>query len=238
MATVLLLHGFPLDGTMWAPQVRALEAAGHRVLTPTLEVLPAGNRTLDAWAGQIRDLIVREAGGRAVVGGLSMGGYLLMALLRAHPSCVGAAIFLDTRAEADGAEGRAGRLKMIEQVQAHGTEGVIEPLLGRMLNKSASEEVREQLRTIMRQQAVERVVSAQAAMAQRRDQTDLFPTLKMPTLFICGSADALTPPAMMRGLAAKTAGARFVEIAGAGHMSNLENAGAVNAALLEFLQGL
>lgn len=244
--TMVLLHGFPLDGTSWEPQRAALEAAGHRVLTPHLPgfgdpaapALAGESCSMEGFARVVRDLIVGEAGGRAVVGGLSMGGYVLMALLRDFPETVEAAIFLDTKAEADSAEARSGRLKMIGEVRKHGTEAAVETMLGRVLSPGASEALKQQVRTIMRRQAVEAVCGAQWAMAYRRDQRAVLAALRVPALFVVGDADALTPPALMRALAERTAGGQFVEIAGAGHQSNLEKPVEVSAALAAFVAQL
>jgi 3-oxoadipate enol-lactonase len=90
----------------------------------------------------------------------------------------------------------------------------------------------------MRRQSAAAFCGAQGAMAQRRDQSDLLPMLRVPTLFVAGSADILTPPALVRGMAERTPGSQFVEIPSAGHQSNLENPAAVNAALLGFLARL
>ena len=257
MKTIVLLHGFPLDAGMWEPQRDALENAGFHVITPTMPFfgpppLAVGRNAADypllqapalevssmeSWARKVNEIIVHEAGGKAIVAGLSMGGYVLMALLRAHPEAVRAAIFLDTKAAEDSPEPRVGRLKMIEDVKAHGTAGVIQTMLPKLLTPQADEGVRKTLRTIMARQRPEAVCGAQWAMAHRRDQTDLLPSLEIPTLFIAGAADALTTPAMMAQMAEQARG-KFVEIPRAGHQSNLEQPDAVNAALTAFVTGI
>ena len=141
MAHVVLIHGFPFDGSMWRRQVGFLTGLGHVVLTPDLPgfgvgamvPMPLEEASMEAYAEHVYGIIMQEARGHAVVGGLSMGGYVLMALLREHPECVQGAMFIDTRAEADTAEGRANRLKSIEDVGAQWDGGVIDGLCGRLL---------------------------------------------------------------------------------------------------------
>jgi pimeloyl-ACP methyl ester carboxylesterase len=71
-------------------------------------------------------------------------------------------------------------------------------------------------------------------MAQRPDVTALFPEFDLPALLICGQHDAISPPEEMRGIASAMPQAKFVEIAGAGHMAPLEKSAEVNAAIREF----
>src|SRR4051794_27875796 len=114
MVPILLIHGFPLDGTMWRHQAEFLRSRGHEVLTPNLPgfgdppamASPAkGQATMESYAATIHGIIQQLPGKQAVVGGFSMGGYIMLALLREHPECVAAAMFIDTRAEVDTPEG-------------------------------------------------------------------------------------------------------------------------------------
>ena len=192
--------------------------------------------TIEAYADFVHSLITALAE-KPIVGGLSMGGYVLLALLRKYPADVAGAVLVDTRAEADTAEARAARLKAIEDVRAHGTAGLINAMLPRLLSAQASEALKGRVRGIMERQSPAAVVAAQTAMAQRPDQTDLLPTIKIPTLIIVGQQDIMTPPAVARSMHERIPGSKLVEIAGAGHMSPMEEPGPVNAALMEFMAG-
>jgi len=239
--TIVLMHGFPMDGSMWRPQAEALRAAGHTVLTPSLPGFggtAAWGKTqysIEAMAEVVRDVVVREANGRAVVGGFSMGGYVLLALLRDFPEVVKAAMFIDTRPEADTAEARETRLKSIETVTAQGTGPVVEGMLGRLLSKYAGEAVKAEARGIMEKQSAEGVIGAQWAMSRRRDQTDLLGEIKVPSLVVVGDSDAITPPSVAMHMHNRIEGSMLVQIAHAGHLANLEQPEAVNHAIKTFL---
>ena len=245
MHPIVLLHGFPLDGEMWKLQAEFLRSLGHTVLTPNLPgfggpggtpPLPRDGSTMEAFAGEVRQLILREAGGKAVVGGFSMGGYVLLALLREHPECVAAAMFIDTRAEADSAEARAGRLKSIDDVTREGTTTkVVEGMVAKVMAKKPSPAVKEQVRTIMQRQTPEAVICALSAMSARRDQTDLLATLKLPVLIIVGAEDAVTPPSVALGMQSHMAHAMLAQAVSAGHMAPMEQPASVNSTIHSFL---
>jgi pimeloyl-ACP methyl ester carboxylesterase len=171
---------------------------------------------------------------KPLVAGLSMGGYVLLALLRAHPEDAAGAIFIDTRAEADSPEARANRLKSIEDIRAHGTGNAIGALMPRLLAPEAAPAVRSAVREIMSRQPPAACIAALAAMANRRDQTDFLPRIAVPSLVIVGDRDVITPPPAARTIQSGIPGARLVEIPGAGHMSPMEAPDAVNAALHAF----
>jgi len=238
---IVLIHGFPLDSAIWAPQKAALEAAGHRVFTPDLPgfgsapAWPQDRCSIEAFAHGIHELIRGQIGEPAIVGGLSMGGYILLALLRAHPESVRAAMLFDTRPDPDTPEARATRLKTIAEVPTQGTAALVETMLSRVVGKRADNQVRAQVRAIMARQSVEGIVGAQWAMAHRQDQTHLLATLQMPVLLVVGADDVITPPSVALNMHNHMRHAMLVQIAGAGHLANFEAPEPVNEALQTFL---
>jgi pimeloyl-ACP methyl ester carboxylesterase len=244
---IILLHGFPFDGGMWERPVELLQApegGGLHVLAPDLPGFgaaplvpaPAADRaSIESFAEDVHQLI-RHRGGRAVVGGFSMGGYILLALLRAFPRDVAGAMFISTRADADSPEARAIRLQSIEGVRTKGTAGLVETMIGRLLGPNPKPELKQKMRELMSRQSAEAVIAAQSAMARRRDQTDLLPELRVPALIVAGAADVVAPPAVARGMQGLIRGSRMVEIPDAGHMTPLEAPEAVAAAIQEFVK--
>lgn len=236
---IVLIHGFPLDSGMWDPQASALRAKGYQVLTPDLPGFgqaPPGNSlpSMESFAEDIHRLINLH-GGKAVVGGLSMGGYVTLALLRDFPENVAAAMLFDTRADPDSAEARQNRLQSIEQMKADGPGKLIDTLLGKLLSKHARPPLTECLRGLMQRQRVETIIAAQQAMARRHDQTDLLAQLKIPLLLVVGAEDGITPPSVAMALHNHVPHSMLVQIAHAGHMSNLEQPERVTAAIETFL---
>jgi pimeloyl-ACP methyl ester carboxylesterase len=245
---VVLLHGYPLDHRMWAPQIEAL-GEHCRVIAPDLRgfgqsVLAAGaadrGLSMAQYAADVAALLdglgVTEP---VILCGFSMGGYIMWQFLRQFPDRVKAFVPCDTRAIADTAEVRAGRLKSASEVVDRG----VEPIIAAMLPKLVSEQTREsrpevvaELTTIMQSCQPAAVAAALRGMADRPDVTAELSTFTQPSLVIVGANDAISSADEMRGIAAKLPNAKFVEIPHAGHMTTLENPSAVNAAILEFVQ--
>ena len=169
--------------------------------------------------------------------GLSMGGYVAFAMLRRHRARIAGLVLADTRPQADSDEARAAREANARLVESQGIAALVEKLLPGLLSPNAPEAVREEVRRIAAANRPAGVAAALRAMAARPDSTDLLPTIGVPTLVVAGAEDSLTPPDVARAMAAAIPGAGYVEIAGAGHLSNLEQPEAFTAALRAFLEG-
>lgn len=262
--TVVFLHGFPFNGSMWAAQVRALPH-GWRGLAPDLRgfgatgmrALPGevstgkriGGRiarssepvlTMARLADDVAELIDTHAGGRAVVCGLSMGGYVALELWRRHPAAIRGLILADTRAGADDDEARENRLRMAQVARTAGVRPIAVTMLPSLLTPATREgsvHVVEAVRKMILSTPPTTVIAALAGMAARHDSTRDLPTIAVPTLVLTGAEDAITPPDVGRDMAAAIPGATFVEIPDAGHLSNLENPAAFNSAVAGFLEG-
>ncbi len=231
--TVVLLHAFPLSSAMWQPQLEAL-GRPYRILTPDLRGF--GSRAgLTGSIAEMADDVAGMIDGPVVLGGLSMGGYVALAFFRKYRDRVRALILADTRAEADDATGRANRDKMIAFAQTHTARDVIDSVMPKM---AIQPHAIEKIRALASSQPIAGIVNAVRAMRDRPDSTDLLPQIKVPTLVIVGSDDALTPPPLAQGLAGRIAGARLEVIPDAGHISNLDNPAAFNRALQTFLASL
>jgi pimeloyl-ACP methyl ester carboxylesterase len=247
MLPILLIHGFPFDGSMWASQAAFLRDKGYTVLTPTLPgfggtaPLPREQTSMEAFAAGIHAVIDKEAGGRAIVGGFSMGGYVLLALLREYPASVAAAMLIDTRADADSAEVRANRYKLVELIDQQGAAGaaqVFDAMVPKLLRKKPAPEMLTKARLLMEAQAGHGgagAANALFAMAKRRDQSDLLAGLTVPVLVLVGAEDGITPPSVALAMQSHMPHAMAVQIVAAGHLSPVEQAGPVNGAIETFL---
>lgn len=240
-APVLLLHGFPHDRSLWAPQLRA-PAPGHRYIAPDLpgfgESEPLARPHLDAWADWLAAFLDARGIHRAVVGGLSMGGYLTLAFWRRHPARVRALLLADTRAGADSEEARTKRREMQALARTEGAGAVSERMLTGMVGRTTREtrpDLVAQLDAMMRRAGVRGISDALQALMDRDDSTATLPTITVPTLVVCGEEDVLTPVAESRALHAAIAGSRLALIPGAGHASNFEAPEVFNRLLSDFL---
>jgi pimeloyl-ACP methyl ester carboxylesterase len=243
----LLVHGFPLNRSMWDPQIGRLRAAGWRVIAPDLrafgasEAGPRGALTMDLHADDLAALLhglsVREP---VVYVGLSMGGYVGFAFWRRHPDRMRALALLDTRASPDTPEAQADRHRLAAEVEATGSpQPVIEAMMPRMFSPHLRpHSVPEQLvRGMMASSSTRAVADGARGLALRPSSFPTLATISVPSLVVVGEFDALTPPADSEGIAEGIRGARLVRIDQAGHMSNMENPEAVNDALLGVLDG-
>jgi pimeloyl-ACP methyl ester carboxylesterase len=247
---VVLLHAFPMDHCLWSAQRQALAQAGYRVITPDLpgfggSALPPTPPSLDTMADAVAELLDHLGIERAVVGGLSMGGYVTMALLRRHPDRLSAIVLADTKAAADAPEAAANRETVAAAVEAAGTaagtaDGMLPNLLGATTWASRPEVVATVRRWIGAQPAAG-VAWAQRAMAARPDSLTDIGAFGRPVLVLYGCEDTLSPAAdaaAMAEAARSGGGATVVEIPAVGHLSAVEDPDAVTHTLLGWLATL
>ena len=242
---LLLIHGFPLDRSLWAAQVRGLADAA-RVIVPDLRGfgesgMPSGAVTMDAYADDLAGLLDALSVKRAVVAGLSMGGYITLAFLRKYPERVRGLILADTKAGPDSAEGKKGRDDNAAVARSEGSGAVGDRMMPKMLTpKTATERpfIADAARAMMARQSVETVVGALQAMRDRPDSTPTLEGITVPTLVITGAEDALIPPKEAETMQASIRGSKLVSIPDAAHLSNFEAPDAFNHAVREFLKSV
>jgi pimeloyl-ACP methyl ester carboxylesterase len=211
--TILLLHALPLDERMWEGQRAIL--GDHAVATPRLY---GRGRTMDEWAASI----AAEVDGELAVVGASMGGYCALALARRVPERVGALMLVGARPDADSPERRAGRADTIELIRREGPDG-----LWRMMRPKLFADTAVGDPSLLYRDS-DCLIAAVEAIRDRPDSTDLVRTFPGPLQFVVGEHEAFV-----------TAGELFefpvIEVAGSGHLVNLERPDEFNAILREFL---
>lgn len=239
---VVFLHAFPLDRRMWSSQTSALggdwrciaidtRGFGDSTATPPYSV--------DRYAEDVAAVLDAADVARAVIVGISMGGYTALALWRRHRERVRALVLADTRATADTPDTLTRRRELIEVARTEGPAAVAERQLVGLLGKSTRErrgDIADAMRAIARQGSVAGIVGALEALMARPDSTPMLGSISVPTLIIVGDEDVITPPKEARAMHAAIPHSRLEVIAGAGHLSNVERPGAFNAVLGEFLR--
>jgi 3-oxoadipate enol-lactonase len=242
---VVLLHGFPLGLEMWEPQFAALEGK-YRVLAYDARGHGKSGTGEGPWAFEdfVDDLLgVLDVSGidRAVLVGLSMGGYVALRFAEREAARVRALVLADTKSDADGDAAKLKRAGALRLLRAGGAkafaESNVRSLLAHETQKGRPELV-EKVRAMIEACPAVGIGGTLVAMAGRTDTTGSLERIAVPTLVLVGEKDGLTPPSDSRALATRIPGASYMEIPGAGHLSNLENPGAFNPALLEFLAAL
>ncbi len=237
---LVLIHGFPLNSTMWIEQLKGL-AKIRRVVALDLRghgytaVKDTEGFSMDLFADDVATTLADIGADQVDLCGLSMGGYVAMAFWRRHRDKVRSLIFIDTKTEADSDEGKAGREKTAAMVREQGMEPLAEGLLPKMLGAAPSEEVVTASRRIVLATPPETAAADALAMRDRPDSTGDLAGIDVPVLWLHGEEDSLMPIEGAKAAAAKVPKATFVSIPKAGHMSPLENPDAVNKAMTEFL---
>ena len=239
---LVLLHAFPVNGRMWEPQLSALSAS-RRVVCPDYPGFggsphPPAQPDMDYYARSVLRLIDELGIERAVLGGLSMGGYVAFGCLRLFPERVSGLILADTRADPDTEEQRENRKTMARRVAEEGVEVLVELQLERLLSRDTLENrpgVVEKARGMILEARPDGAVAALGAMRERPDSTGLLPQIRVPALVVGGEEDTLSPPEVMEEMAARIPDSRHAVLSGAGHLSSLEAPEKFNAALEEFL---
>ena len=243
---VVLLHAFPLNASMWSAQREAL-APRFRVICPDQRgfggtQLGHDEPSLDEVADDVVAMLDARKVGTFVLGGLSMGGYVAMALLRRHPDRVRGLVLADTKAGADSEEAAAGRRRIADAVIEAGNASL---LLDDVLPKLVGETTKQcrplvwgRVKALVERAPPYAVAWAQRAMAARPDSFGTLKAVTVPTLVVRGEEDVLSTAEDTQAMADAVPDAELVTIPQAGHLANVEAPEEFNAALLAFLDGL
>lgn len=243
--TVVLLHGFPLQSDMWQFQELALSAS-YRMILPDLRghgrssVTP-GTVGMDVMAEDVLRLLDFVQIDRAVICGLSMGGYVAWEFWQRNPQRTQALILCDTRSSADTEEVARARHMMAAQVVTDGAAMAAKSMLPKLLANETRQNQPDRVRLIEQMILAtdpQGIAATQRGMAGRRDFTSTLPDIDVPSLVICGSEDVISTPTEMAEISESLPQAEFVEIPGAGHLAPIEQPAAVNDAMLHFLANL
>lgn len=241
---IVFLHAFPLNGAMWRPQLDACSARGWTAFAPDLRgfgrtrPLPAAGEvvTPEMMAQDIVALLDFYQYPRAILVGLSMGGYVAMAVARSFPERIAGLVLADTRPGADAPETRVSREQTANLALEKGSRIVAERMVGGLLRPGAARDEKEEVLAIAAQNDPRGVAAASRGMALRPDSTDVLARLNSPSLVLVGEQDGITPVAVAESIASTLPRGRLAVIPRAGHLSNLENPADFNAALLSFLE--
>ncbi|MEZ4454999.1 MAG: alpha/beta fold hydrolase [Gemmatimonadales bacterium] len=227
---------------MWRHQLDTL--TGFRRIAPDLRGLgqsdaPDLGYSMATYADDLVGLLDALGETDAVLCGHSMGGYVAFEILRRYRARVRALVLVDTRAEADSAEGRKARDTLVTKVRDLGTIAAAEAMLPRFFAPGAPPEIIESVRDTILGAPVPGVIGALGAMRERPDSTPLLTTfVGVPTLVLVGEDDVITPPAVAETMAAAIPEARLVTIPGAGHLPCVEQPVPTTRAILKLLQSL
>jgi len=247
---LVLLHAFPLSADQWLPQLHrappgwrfiAPDLRGFRGAGPAFEDPGLGNLSIDDYADDVIQLMVHLEIDRAVVCGVSMGGYVAFGMLRRAPKRVAGLILANTRATADSDEGRAGRDRMIDLANREGAGAIAREMVPKLLgatSRSNQPDLEDAVHRLIQMNSTEGIVSGLRALKTRPDSTPLLGAITVPTLVISGDEDVIIPSKEAEGLHKAIPGSRLVIFPKVGHLSNLETAGEFSRAVEKHLSVL
>ena len=244
--TVLMLHGFPFDKSMWADQLDPLTVAGFRVVVPDLrgfgETKATGEiSTMDDMARDAAALLDHLQIPEATVCGLSMGGYVALEFIILFPARVNGLVLAGTRAPADNEQEKAGREQQVQTMLRAGMVPISIATLPKLLaerTRAEKPQVVKRVRTMITLTDLKGAAAAQRGMPARRDYTDDLPHIKAPALIIVGREDPIRPVADAEFMHERMPNSRLEIIEDAAHMTNMEQADEFNRILLDFLHKL
>jgi len=243
---LLFVHGYPLTRQLWEPQLTGLADVAH-VLAPDLrghgasQAVP-GPYNMDMFAADLVAFL--DALGiyqKVVLCGLSMGGYIAFAFYRKYAARLAGLILTATRAVADMPQARLARDQSAELARQQGVTAIVESMLPKLLSPATLQncpDLVEQTRQIMAAVSLQGILGDLVAMKERPDSTPTLAQIRIPTLLLPGASDQIIPLAEAQAIQAAIQGSLLEVIPDSGHLTNLENPAAFNAAIRTFLQNL
>ena len=242
---VVLLHPFPVNREFWAP-VSIFLSTRYRLIIPDLRghgdsSLGEGPATMTKHAADVARVMTAAGVERAPIVGVSIGGYVIFEFWRQFRDRVSSLVLCNTKAGADTAEARAGRLQAAEEVLQKGSEvffeGMLQKVIGETTRQSRPDLVDSALR-MMRKMSPEDVAGVQRGMADRPDSIPTAQTMNVPTLVITGNEDKLTGVSEAEVLKQSIRGSEIKVVAKAGHYSGWEQPEEVGRLLRQFLDSV
>ncbi len=243
---VLFIHGYPLSRKIWQSQMEGLsdigsvisiDLRGHGESDPfdppyTMELLADDCKHLLDNLGIMTPVVVC---------GLSMGGYITMALYRKFPQIFKGMILTSTRTAADSPEGKANREAAVKNTHEHGVAFNVEAILPKTVSPvtvASKPQLVNAIRSIMLETSLQGMIGALQGMRDRPDSTTLISQVSFPVLIVHGADDQLIPASEAEAMHQHIPNSRLVVIHEAGHLLNMEQPGQFNAAVREFIQAL
>jgi 3-oxoadipate enol-lactonase len=243
---LVLLHGFPLSRRMWDLEVKSW-SQNFRVIAPDFRGfgdsrMAEGEFSMAGCAEDVVDLLgslgIRQ---EIVLLGLSMGGYVAFEFVRRYPDMLCGLILVGTQPAADTDAAKQARYETADFVRREGTAALAERLIPRFLGTitlATKQPVVETLRRLIESSWPEAVAQACYGLASRRDSRSLLVDIKLPTLIVAGSEDALVPSAQAEIMHSEIQDSSLVVIEQCGHLINLEQPKVLDQVVSNFLKQL
>jgi len=242
---IICLHGFPFDKSMWDAQLAYFKST-HRIIA--CDIRGFGQSTdevstlsIEIFTDDLRDFMDKLFIQKAILCGLSMGGFIALNAVHRYPERFEALILCDTMCISDSAEVKSNRFKTVDDIAIHGAEKFNEEFIESVFHTDTFEEKPEvvaELRTIVFANKKRIISQGLIALACRAGTCSTLGEINMPTLIICGREDEVTPLFQSEFMQKRISGAVLKVIEAAGHVSNLEQPKIFNGHIADFLAEL
>jgi len=241
--SIIFVHGFPFDHTMWENQIKELQKDHHVVVYDIRGLgesyVGDGQYTMEAYVNDLFSVIDGLQLEKPVLCGLSMGGYISFRAVEVDQKKFGGLILLDTKPSSDDDNGKLVRANNINKINVEGLASFAEEFVSNLFADESKEELKSVYKKTIKTASSHNptgVKGALIAMLSRTDTTKFLKKIKLPTLVMVGSFDKLTPPTVMREISKKIKDSEFAIVPRAGHMSPLENPEFVNDMIRGFIK--
>ncbi|HCS21720.1 MAG TPA: alpha/beta hydrolase [Bacteroidetes bacterium] len=239
---IIFLHGFPFDKSMWQIQIDFLRATQRLI---ACDIRGFGNSSdensalsMDLFAEDLIAFMDKLAIDKAIICGLSMGGFIAFNAQKRFPDRFAAMILCDTQCIADTEGVKENRLKVIDEIALKGAADFNEEFITKVFHKDSLTNKKglvSKLRSVVFANSQHIICQGLLALAGRSETCSTLHDIQVPTLIICGREDEITPLQESEFMHENIKGSTFRIIEQAGHVSNLEEPWEFNKILLEFL---
>lgn len=242
---IIFMHGYPFDKTMWEGQLQFLRSS-YRVIALDIRGFGASRDeqsllSIDLFADDVISFINKLEIEKAILCGLSMGGFIALNAIARFPDRFEALILCDTQCIADTAEVKAKRYKTIDEIKANGPDDFNEGFIKSVFHKDSliqMPEIVEAVRNVVFSNSQQIIINGLIALAERSETCMTLGRIAVPTLIICGREDVVTPLPQSEYMHEHIKGSLLRIIENAGHVSNLEHQYEFNKILYDFLMSL
>jgi len=242
---IICLHGYPFDKSMWKGQLDFLKSS-NRIIA--CDIRGFGKSTdeesqlsIDLFSEDLRAFMDKLNIDKAIVCGLSMGGFIALNAMKRFPNRFEALILCDTQCIADTAEVKEKRYETIDDINLNGVADFNEGFIKSVFHKDSLTDKKdfvEKLRTVVFANSQHIITGGLSALAERSETCSTLKDINIPTLIICGREDEVTPLVQSASMNSTIRGSILHVIDNAGHVSNLEQPEEFNKHLLNFLTTL
>lgn len=240
---IVFIHGFPFTHEMWNQQIDLLKE-DYRVIAYDLRGhgssgIGDGQYAFEFFVDDLIGLLDHLKVGKAVLCGLSIGGYIALRAVERIPERVEGLILCDTQSEADSDEAKIKRAASIKAIKTNGVNAYAEGLVKAVFapqSITTKAEVVKRVKEIVQSNSSLGICATLLALAGRTDTTASLPSVKVPTLILVGEHDTIAPPRASQEMHNKIPNSEFHVISNAAHMSNLENPDEFDKYVLDFLK--